>query len=129
MADVLVVDDESDGCDVLSRFLARDGHTVRSVPNGREALAALVTHTPDVVVLDLLMPEMDGVSFLEVIRCYLRWSSIPVIVLTALPSGVTVNRARELGVHYVFHKAAFQLSDLGEAVNDSLGQPHAGVRE
>ena len=41
-------------------------------PNGREALAALAIRTPDLVILDLRMPEMDGITFLEVIRCYLR---------------------------------------------------------
>lgn len=82
------------------------------VPNGREALAALADDTPDVVVLDALMPEMDGVSFLEVIRCYLRWQNLPVLLLTAYPEGMHIRRAVELGVRKTFLKAGYQMEEL-----------------
>src|SRR4051812_17057579 len=98
VASVLVVDDDIDGCDAVVRFLAKAGHTTRCVPNGREALIALTSLTPDVVILDMRMPEMDGITFLEVIRCYLRWSYLPVIVLSALSDGPMIDRAEQMGV-------------------------------
>ena len=103
------------------RYLSKVGHTVRCVPNGREALLALTEDTPDVVVLDLRMPEMDGITFLEVIRCYLRWSSLPVIVLTAQPEGPTTIRAEQMGARRLFRKARFRLEELAQAVAECAG--------
>ena len=112
MADVLLVDDDPDSNEVVSRFLRKAGHKVRCVPNGREALSALTADTPEVVILDAQMPEMDGVSFLEVIRCYLRWQSLPVLLLTAYSDGLHIRKAVELGVRKTFLKADFSLTEL-----------------
>jgi two-component system OmpR family response regulator len=112
MASVLVVDDELDARDAVARFLKRAGHRVRCAGNGREALAVMSDDTPDVIILDAKMPEMDGVSFLEVIRCYLRWQSLPVIFVTAYPEGLHIRRGIELGVRKTFLKSNFELRDL-----------------
>jgi len=98
------------------QFLRRAGHTVRSVPNGREALAALSDLVPDVAVLDVRMPEMDGITFLEVMRCYLRWESVPVILITGYPDDPRLGRAHKLGIKQVFTKAGFRLEDLAELI-------------
>lgn len=112
MAAVLIVDDDVDSREILARHLRNTGHNVVMSPNGREALAALSVETPDVVILDYRMPEMDGIGFLEVIRCYLRWQSLPVILLTAYPEGQHIKRAIELGVRKTFLKADFSLAEL-----------------
>lgn len=112
MAVVLVVDDDIDAREAVARYLCKAGHRVICVPNGRDALAALTDDSPDVVVLDALMPEMDGVSFLEVIRCYLRWQKLPVLLLTAYPEGMHMRRAVELGVRKSFLKANYQIEEL-----------------
>src|SRR5438045_6793484 len=83
MAYVLVVDDEPDSSEFVERFLEREGHRTTIVPNGREALAALINGRPDAMVLDVRMPQMDGIALLEVLRSYLRWTKLPVILLTA----------------------------------------------
>src|SRR5437660_7267258 len=87
MSRVLVVDDDVDGMEAVCRFLEKAGHDVMCKHNGREALAGLPTFSPNVVVLDLLMPEMDGVEFLEVLRKYYRGLTLPVVLLTAVPEG------------------------------------------
>ena len=61
MTSVLVVDDDVDALDAVSRFLKRAGHRVRCADNGREALRVMGEDTPDVIILDAKMPEMDGV--------------------------------------------------------------------
>src|SRR6266550_5558926 len=101
---VMLVDDAADSCEPLAKFLERSGHEVRCVANGREALAAVITKPPDVVVLDLLMPEMDGPSFLEVVRSYLRLQSLPVVILTGLAESPMVDRARHLKVNAILVK-------------------------
>ena len=86
---LLVVDDDPDSRDVVTRSLAREGYSVKSAANGREALVAVAMTMPDLIILDAMMPEMSGVEFLQVIRSYLRWSTVPVILLTAFAEGPT----------------------------------------
>lgn len=85
MANVLIVEDAYDGTEALATFLRKAGHQVTLAGNGKEALAAVLQSTPDVVLLDLFMPELDGPTFLEIVRSYLRMFSLPVVVLTGLP--------------------------------------------
>jgi CheY-like chemotaxis protein len=126
MAAVLVVDDDPDGCEAVMRALRKSGKAVRTAPNGREALAALIdAATPDVVVLDVRMPEMDGLQFLEVIRSYLRWSHLPVVLLTAFADPAVLERVEELGVKHVFVKANYQMSELLACVEELATKPRA----
>jgi CheY-like chemotaxis protein len=120
MAYVLVVEDEGDSRDFVGRFLERAGHRVISAENGRRALQRLLNETPDVVVLDIRMPELDGIGLLEVLRSYLRWHTLPVIVLTAHASAPELERARQLGVCRILQKASFNLADLRAAIDDVL---------
>ena len=112
MAHVLLVDDNTDTREAVGQYLRNAGHHVTTCPNGQEAMAVLTGDTPDVVVLDYKMPKMDGIAFLEVIRCYLRWQSLPVILLTAYPEGNHIRRAVELGVRKTFLKAEYDLDQL-----------------
>jgi CheY-like chemotaxis protein len=116
MADLLIVDDDPDGSEAIATYLSRAGHRVACVPNGQEAMKALLEGRPQAVVLDIRMPELDGMSLLEILRSYLRWSHLPVILLSAYVTEEQIERARELGVSHVFHKANFALKDLGAAV-------------
>ena len=123
MAAVLVVDDDVDSREAVALFLRKAGHTVRCAPNGKKALDALSERVPDVIILDYRMPEMDGVSFLEIIRCYLRWQSLPVILLTAYAEGPHIMRAVELGVRKTFLKANYNLTELLAEVTACGGAP------
>jgi CheY-like chemotaxis protein len=123
MAHVLVVDDEADGREFVSRFLGRIGHRVDVATDGRQALRKLLNDTIDVLVLDVRMPELDGVGLLEVMRSYLRWHDLPVVVLSAHATGDELDRARRMGVRHVFHKASFRLEHLADAIDDVMGTP------
>jgi len=125
MASILIVDDEDDARDTISRFLTKRGYLVRGARNGREALIAVATTVPDLIILDVRMPEMSGLEFLQVIRSYLRWSSVPVILLTAYGDPGTISRARELGVNCFFLKANYTLVALLEGVRAVLADPGA----
>jgi DNA-binding response OmpR family regulator len=78
---ILVVDDDPTVADVVARYLQRDGHDVECVADGRVALARARESPPDLVVLDLMLPGMDG---LEVCRRLRAASPVPVVMLTAL---------------------------------------------
>ena len=79
---ILVVDDEAAVVEVVSLYLKRDGFAVRQARNGKEALLALKTRMPNLVVLDLMLPEMDGLEIMRQIRQNPALD-IPVIMLTA----------------------------------------------
>jgi CheY-like chemotaxis protein len=121
---VLIVDDEPDSSEFVERFLHREGYKTACVPNGRAALEELIAGQPDAVVLDVRMPEMDGITLLEILRSYLRWNHLPVILLTAHADKGQIEQARELGVRHVFHKANFTLPALRDAIEQSI-PPHA----
>src|SRR5438105_8820782 len=68
---------------MLQRILAQEGWPVRVAENGRAALACMAESLPQLILLDLLMPEMDGFEFVEQLRARPEWRTLPVVVLTA----------------------------------------------
>ena len=78
---IVVVDDDPTVADVVGRYLVRDGHTVECVQDGHEALRRIAEQRPDLVVLDLMLPGIDGLEVCRRLRE--RWP-IPVVMLTAL---------------------------------------------
>jgi CheY-like chemotaxis protein len=80
---VLVVDDDPVLRELLGRTLATAGYTVVEAENGRVALERLREVSPSVILLDLMMPEMDGFEFLAALRGHAAWRAIPVVVITA----------------------------------------------
>ena len=79
----LVVDDSPAARDLIARTLRDLGHRVECAEHGREALERISAQTPDIIILDLMMPEMDGFEFLTQLRKQAAYSAIPVIVVTA----------------------------------------------
>ena len=126
MSTVLIIDDDRDNCELVSRVLARGGHTARWVPGHREAMKSLVAETPDFIILDVLMPGMDGITLLEVIRSSLRWVFVPVAILTAYPEDERLGPIAALGVNRVFAKARYDVADLLRYVDEHAVQTAAG---
>lgn len=122
MAHLLIVDDDRDGREALCQFLERSGHEVECVGNGREALVTILGRSPDLIILDLFMPEMDGLSLLEVLRSYLRLQTLPVIVLTGLADTPLAERARHLKVNAILVKAKATFEDILQAVQQELSR-------
>ena len=122
MAKVLVVEDDADSLEIVTRTLERGGHTAVSAANGWEGLLALDAHHIDVIVLDLMMPGLNGSSFLRIIRNDQRRKAMPVIILTALNSGDTFHTISELGVQEWLLKADYTGQQLNNAV-ERLAHP------
>jgi len=120
MSRILVVDDDADVREGNCRYLEAAGHTVDCVSNGREALAHVINNPPDVVLLDLVMPEMDGPSFLEVVRSYLRLQSLPVVVLTGLDESPLIHRAQTLKVNAVLLKGKASSEDIRKTLEEAV---------
>src|SRR5712691_3275015 len=110
---VLVVDDDALIRDTLATALGDEGYTVRVASDGRAALVTIGTWRPDVIVLDLMMPVMDGPSFRAAQRETAETAQIPVIVLSATHE--VHGRAANLGAAAIFAKP-FDLGALLEVI-------------
>ncbi len=119
MATILVVDDERMICDLLRAVLSRHGHEVVTATGGQEALDAFRQCHPRVTLLDLRMPDMDGITLLKRIRAVDPLAAV--MVLTAWGTDDLENQARELGVTD-FLKKGFSLDVLVSAMDRVVQQ-------
>lgn len=92
---VLVVDDQPDFCELLGRMLRRAGYDSTCLFGGQEAVDYLQDHTPNLIILDMMMPGMDGLDVLQRIRATAQLADVPVIIFSAVADPVI--RARALG--------------------------------
>jgi CheY-like chemotaxis protein len=113
---VMIVDDARDSVEPLARFLERSGYLVTMMTDAREALGEIIRHPPHVLLLDLLMPEMDGAMMLEVLRSYLRLQALPVVVLTGVPDSPMVQRVRDMNVNAVLTKGKASFKEVEAAL-------------
>lgn len=81
---ILIVDDEPDTCAFLSVLLEDDGFETITAADGNEALAALQASLPDLISLDITMPEKSGVKFYREIKENPEWSKIPIVIVTGI---------------------------------------------
>lgn len=93
----LVVDDSETNRRLLAALLAADGQTATTVGGGAEALQVMATDAFDVILLDLMMPDMDGFATLAAIRADGRWAETPVVVVSALHDEASLVRAIDAG--------------------------------
>lgn len=128
MIRVLVVDDHADSREVISLMLQREGYEVISAADGREALDAFLYKTPDAVLLDLALPEMDGVRLFQLVRSYRRLASIPIVVLTGLSTGKLFEEAQSLNVSSFLLKGVATAGQIRSAIRKALTQPPANTR-
>lgn len=113
---ILIIDDEPIFLEMILRDLKQRGIRVCAARNGQEAMQHLETLSPDLIVLDLLMPVMDGYEFLTELRS--RDSDTPVVVLSNHDEPEDIERCRELGVADILLKES-----VGDALWQSL-EPH-----
>jgi signal transduction histidine kinase/DNA-binding response OmpR family regulator len=125
---VLVVEDDPATREVVRRTLERDGWIVFEADNGRSALESLKRAAPDLIVLDLMMPEMDGFEFVAELRRSESGRRIPVVVVTA--KEITAeDRTRLNGqVRRIFHKGSFSREELTAELRRALEAGRPGSR-
>ncbi|MBD3217223.1 MAG: response regulator [candidate division Zixibacteria bacterium] len=96
-ATILIVDDEENSFDVRKRVLESNGYRVLTAKNGLEALTHVEQKSPDIILLDIMMPYMNGFEVCERIKSSPKWRDIPIIVITVLNDTQTYIRAIDLG--------------------------------
>ncbi len=104
MANILLIDDDSVLLKLYSTRLEADNHRVVTATNGEIALQHLTTYKPDVIVLDLLMPKMNGFEFLEKLSLDPVTKAIPKIVFSSVSKAEQVARLENLGITHALNK-------------------------
>jgi len=105
----------------MARLLKLCGFETQTAANGREALDKLHHWSADLVLLDLMMPVMDGFAFLEAIRMETRWSDLPVIVFSAWDNETTRYRLQRLGVANTYRKADTDFDTMVTQIKQLVG--------
>lgn len=118
---VIVVEDDEMLRGTISRYLKRMGYAVQSVANGFEALLLMQYKQPDLIITDIRMPKLGGLSMVEGLKNREETKDIPIILTTAYRDETYYSRAHEVGAHYFLLKP-FTLQDLQEKVLAILKQ-------
>jgi len=126
-ARILVVEDDESTRTMLRRLLVGEGCLVSEAGNGRIGLDQLVEAKPDLILLDLMMPEMDGFEFLSELRMSEAHSNIPVVVITAADLTKEDRALLNGGVEQILRKTGFNrdalLEEVRREVSRILGTP------
>lgn len=129
MGTILVVDDHAETRRPLVRLLQLEGYHANGAGNAFEAIGMFNQAIPDLILLDVMIPPMDGLTFLMRLREDVRGRDVPVIVVSGLSDAQTIARARELGVREHLVKTQFTSDQLLDAVRRHIrgGPGHAAV--
>ena len=119
MGRILVVDDDADVCQVMVKLLNRLGHEAACVSSGSEALNTIAGSRPDLVLLDVMMPEMSGIEVLRTLRSK-ECDALPVIMFTALSDAAIRKQAMDLGANDYWVKATMDLNEITTRLNRFL---------
>ncbi len=114
---ILLAEDDIFVRDMYSVRLKKDGYEVKTVKDGRQALEWLSKNTPDIILLDIMMPFMDGLEVLAEIQKNENLNTIPVIMLTNLSEGDDIRKALTLGASDYIIKSHFTPSEIVSKVN------------
>jgi CheY-like chemotaxis protein len=120
MRNILLVDDTAMAREPLSMLLRYEGYNVLAACNGLEALETLRHHPVDLVLLDVMMPKMNGIQLLESLRQQEAWKTLAVIALTGSMDRAHITRLRELGALAVIIKARFKIDQLLSCLKSHL---------
>jgi CheY-like chemotaxis protein len=118
---LLVVEDDEEQRQLVRASLGARGWTVREAANGRLALDAITAELPDAILLDLMMPDMDGFRLVAALQENASWRGIPVVVVTALDVTAEDRKRLNGGVAQVLSRHAFAPAELMARVTALLG--------
>jgi CheY-like chemotaxis protein len=119
---ILVVDDDPDALDLAVAMIEGGGYEIETATSGREALDAIARHRPDAIILDLMLPEMDGFEVVHRMSLNSDWRSIPVILLTARDLSHEERRALDIGTARIIQKGGFGRDELLAEIKAVLGR-------
>ncbi|MDD4333362.1 MAG: response regulator [Patescibacteria group bacterium] len=120
---ILIVEDEMSLSEALKRKLSLvDGYNIFVAKDGEDGLSLALREKPDLILLDIIMPKMDGMTMLAKLRKEKGGKKIPVIILTNLSDAENVEEAQKRGVNDFLIKSDWKIEDLAKKVKEKLSQ-------
>ncbi len=119
---ILVIDDEEAFCDVVCEILEASGYLPLHAHTAAQAIEILRDQTPDLILSDVMMPDIDGLTFIRQLRANPKWSDIPIIVVSAKASAADQDAARSVGADGYLVKP-FSTVDLETTIANALVEP------
>ena len=116
MAKILIVEDAQDQLELFAKSFRRAGFEVYGAHDGGHAMDRVRDIRPDIILLDQMMPEVDGTTFLQNLRRFPKHRNIPVVLVTGITDRQLKSKASNLGVSDVLVKGEFQLRELIDLV-------------
>lgn len=116
VAKIFLVEDNPDICDLVRLILTREGHSVDSFLSGRAAISTAPSLTPDLMLLDIHLPDVDGISLLARLRTVRGFEHIPAVALTADVRLDNRKRFEEAGFNLVIHKPILDLEEFSSTI-------------
>ena len=117
---ILIVDDEPNILELFVDTLSHHGFECLTARNGLEGLSLSITASPDIILLDLRMPEMDGLTMLRELRKKKGGENIPVIILSTVNDEKSVSEALQLGVSDFLEKSNWNVTELMERIHNKI---------
>lgn len=118
---ILIVEDEQDLADALKEHLQKKGHETKIVSTAEDALSSLEEKIPDLILLDIVLPGMNGFDFLDSTQDVREKNNIQVIALSNLDNAEDLKRAHHYGVREYLIKTDWRLDDVVAKIEKTLG--------
>ena len=118
---ILLVEDDEVLATVYKQRLELEGFKVERVDNGEDALQAALEFEPELILLDVMMPKLNGFDVLDILRTTPATHNIHIIMLTALSQSKDAERAKELGADDFLVKSQVVISDVVDRIKHQLG--------
>jgi CheY-like chemotaxis protein len=109
---VLIIEDDLDSLELVATVLEGCGYQIRTATNGRSALEEIARSKPDAIILDLMLPEMDGFEVMHRLSLNPEWQNIPIILLTARDLSHEERRALDRAGGHIIQKGSFNKDEL-----------------
>jgi len=123
MAKVLLVEDDIALREIYSARFSAENFEVVTADDGEEALAKAIKETPDIIILDIMMPKISGFDVLDILRATPETKNTKVIVMSALSQESDIVKGKELGADAYLVKSQSTLSDVIQKTNEILARP------
>lgn len=125
---ILLVDDQPDTCEPLRRLLVRVGYEARCLNHGREVLKYVASAKPDLILLDLMMPDLSGFDILQALKERPETAEIPIIMYSASGSREIRQRAAKLGANDFITKGSMEWPELLARISGIASAAHRSTR-
>lgn len=133
VARVVIVDDNADFCHLMGRLIRHLGYDATCLTSGVQLMQHLTDQMPELVILDLMMPDMDGLDVLSAIRKDDKLQELPVVIFSALSDQKLQRKAAAMGATEWWLKAGVDFTSIAQRLGQYLGSPdvminHGGTR-